>query len=505
MKKDDTGNKILPNWISNNMYRYPNRIAIIHGNKKITYADLYDSISKLAGGLTSLGIKRGDRVVLLLKNSPEFIISFFAVAWIGGITVPLNVQYKGLELKNYINDSKPKMIIALREMVSMLNEITLSMQERECVIISVPDGKNGFFSYGHLIEDSLPLKEIVNLLPQDNILCQYSSGSTGQPKKIVRNHSNLAAEAVNFCSTVDMTGNDKILCIVPLFHAHGLGNCMLSSNYSGATLVILEDFNRRELLKTIQEEKITVFPGVPFMFKMLADTPLKEEMTLSSLRLCFSAGAPLPSNTFQKFFEKYGVFVRQLYGSSETGSVSINRSENILETAESIGVSMKNVEINIFDENGNVLPHDEKGNIGIRSLAMIKGYEGLEERNKESFRDGYFFPGDMGKKDRIGNIYITGRKTQFINTGGNKVDPSDIEALLVTHPKVKEAVVVGLKSHSDEDVIKAVVVLNVQCEEKEIVEFCKGKIADFKIPRIVEFRNEIPRSPLGKVLKKYLC
>ena len=505
MKKDDTGNKILPNWISNNLHRHPDTTAIIHGNEEITYADLYDSICRLAGGLVSLGIQRGDRVALLLKNSPEFVISFFAIAKVGAIVVPLNVQYKGQELTDYIRDSKPKIIIASSQIIPLIKKITSFIDNPGCTIISTPDGKDGSYSYTQLINKNLLFDETANLSPQDEILCQYSSGSTGQPKRIIRTHFNLISEAEQFCSSVNMTNNDKILCVVPLFHAHGLGNCMLASNYAGSTLVILDEFNRRGVLKTLQENQITVFPGVPFMFKMLADTPLREEMTLSSLRLCFSAGAPLPYNTFQKFYEKYGVFVRQLYGSTETGSVSINLSENILETAESIGVSMKNVEINIFDENGNVLSHDEKGNIGIRSLAMIRGYEGLEERNKESFMDGYFFPGDMGKKDRIGNIYITGRKTQFINTGGNKVDPSDIEALLVTHPKIKEAVVVGLKSYSDEDVIKAVVVLNVQCEEKEIVEFCKGKIADFKIPRIIEFREEIPKSPLGKVLKKYLC
>ena len=497
--------KSLPQWICEIGSKYSQRIAIIHGGKRITYAELCDSIQRLAGGLVSLGVQRGDRVVLLLKNSLEFIISFFAITKVKAVAVPINVQYKEQELSNYIKDSKPRIIIASRNIIPLLKGITFFTNNKDCAIIGVPDGKDGAYSYTSLIKENPPLNSTVDLLPQDKVLFQYSSGSTGKPKRIIRTHFNLVSEAEDFCSTVNITGNDKILCVVPLFHAHGLGNCMLASSYAGATLVILEDFNRRRVLKTIQEEQITVFPGVPFMFNMLAETALRYEMTLSSLRLCFSAGAPLTQKTVKKFYEKYGVFVRQLYGSTETGSVSINLDENISNTVESVGLPMRNVEVEIFDTNGEILKSTEIGNIGIRSPAMIKGYSGLEDLNKESFLDGYFFPGDLGKKDNRGNLYITGRETLFINTGGNKVDPSEIEMLLISHPMVKEAVVVGVKSDYGEDNIKAVIVSNGQCDEREIVEFCKGKIADFKIPRIVEFRKEIPKSPLGKVLKKYLC
>ncbi len=497
--------KGLPQWISEHGDRYPNRIAIIHGDKKITYADLCDSIRRLAKGLITIGIKRGDRVVLLLKNSPEFVISFFAIAEVGAIAVPLNVQYKEQELTDYIRDSKPKIIVASRQIIPLIKEITSFTDDRECIIIGVPDGGDGSSSYTHLIKENIPLNGTRDLSPQNDVLCQYSSGSTGQPKRIIRTHFNLISEAEQFCTGVNVTSNDKILCVVPLFHAHGLGNCMLASNYAGATLVILEDFNRRRVLKTIQEDQVTVFPGVPFMFNMLADTPLRDEITLSSLRLCFSAGAPLSRQIFEKFYAKYGVFVRQLYGSTETGSVSINLDENISKTVKSVGLPMRNVEVEIFGDKDEILKPNETGNIGIKNPAMINGYSGAEELNKESFRNGYFFPGDMGKKDNSGNFYITGRKTLFINTGGNKVDPSEIEMILVTHPKVEEVVVVGVKNHYGEDIIKAVVIPNGQCDEREIVEFCEGKISDFKIPRIVEFRKEIPKSPLGKVLKKYLC
>ncbi len=497
--------KLLSQWISKIGDTYFQKIAIVHGDKKITYAQLCDSIQRLAGGLISLGIQRGDRVALLLKNSPEFIISFFAITKVGAIAVPMNIQYKEQELTNYIRDSKPKIIIASTNIIPTLTGITFFTNNRDCAIIGVPDGKDGVYSFTNLIKEDLAFNDTVNLLPQDAALFQYSSGSTGKPKRIIRSHFNLVSEAENFCSTVNITSNDKILCVVPLSHAHGLGNCMLASIHSGAILVILEDFNRRKVLEMIQTEQITVFPGVPFMFSILADTSMRKEIDCSSVKLCFSAGAPLPQRTFQKFYDTYGIFVRQLYGSTETGSVSINLDEDISKTVESVGLPMNNVEVEIFGVKDEIIKTGDIGNIGIRSPAMIKGYSEQKYHDKESFKNGYFFSGDLGKKDNRGNTYITGRNTLFINTGANKVDSSEIEALLRKHPKVNEVVVLGIKSHYGEDVIKAVVVPHCQFDESELIEFCRGKIAEFKIPRVVEFRKEIPKSPLGKVLRKYLC
>ncbi len=496
--------KLLPQWICEIGNRQLQKIAIIHDDKRITYDELRDSIQRLASGFVSLGVQRGDRIVLLLKNSPEFVISFFAITMVGAVAVPLNIQYKEQELTTYIRDSEPKVIIASNQIAPLIEKITY-LNNMDCLNISVPDGKDGASSYTHLIKENSPLKSTMDILPEDEALCQYSSGSTGKPKRIIRTFFNLVSEAENYCSTVNMTSDDNILCVIPLFHSHGFGNCMLASNYAGATLILMDDFNRRRVLEKIQEEQVTVFPGVPFMFNMLAETNLKEEISLSSLRLCFSAGAPLMQSPVRKFYKKYGIFVRQLYGSTETGSISINVDENPLDTAESVGLPMRNVEVEIFGMDGEILKSDEIGDIGIRSPGMFNGYSELGQLNVEAFKDGYFFPGDLGKKDNGCNLYITGRKTLFINTGGIKVDPLEIERVFLSHPKVEEVVVVGIKSNYGEEVIKAVIVPNCQCDESEFIEFCKGKIAEFKIPRIIEFREEIPKSPIGKILRKYLC
>jgi long-chain acyl-CoA synthetase len=493
-------NKVLPFLISKNRVQYPGKIAIVDGRKQISYSDLYNNINKLSDSLSSLGIQKGDRVMLLLQNSSEFVMSFFAIAGIGAIAVLLNDQYQKQELAACLSDSDPKVIITFKEKIPLVKEVSSTIKKKDCLIISVSEEENEYLPFRHLIERNFPYEDAAPPLPEDSVVCQYTSGSTGKQKRIIRSHLNLISEVENLNATLHTEDNEKILCAVPLFHAHGLGNCMLASIYTGATLVILKKFNPHEVLKTIQKEQVAIFPGVPFMFSILADTFLKDNKPLSLLRLCFSAGAPLPQKTFQKYLAKYNIPIRQLYGSTETGSVSINLNTDIMDTMDSVGLPMRNVEVEIFDKNGEILPPNKIGSIGIKSEAMTKGYV-----KQENLNNGYFFPMDLGRKDERGNLYITGRKSSFINNGGNKVDPSEVETILRAYPKIREAVVVETKNYYGESIIKAVVVPDSPCNEREIVEFCKGKIANFKIPRIIDFKEEIPKDSLGKVLKKYLC
>lgn len=494
--------KTLPSLVSLNIAKNPDAPAIIWSGGELSFSGLAKSSGSLARRLSSLGVKKRERVAIIVNNSPEFVISFFAAASVGAISVPLNPDYKHDELAFYIRDSGPKAIVASSGISPMLKEILKEERSDAFSVITVGHEKPlvaGASEIGPSLDE-----EAVRLYPRDWALCQYSSGSTGRPKRIIRTHGNLVSEAENFCAATRMTRNDSILCAIPLFHAHGFGNCMLASAYSGATLFIADGFNRFEVLKTIQDRGITVFPAVPFIFKILADTPLREKVDLSSLRLCFSAGAPLPQDVFRKFHEKYGVYIRQLYGSTETGSVTINMDEDISETYDSVGRPAGNVHVEVIGESGAAIKDGGIGEVGIKSPAMSRRSAGPDMTERGSFRKGFFIPGDLGRKDGKGNLYITGRKTLFINSGGNKVDPMELESLIRNHPKVEEVAVVGVKGRCGEEIIKAVIVPKGMCGESEIVEFCRGKIADYKIPRIIEYISEIPKSPLGKILRKYL-
>ena len=222
------------------------------------------------------------------------------------------------------------------------------------------------------------------------------------------------------------------------------------------------------------------------------------------MRLCFSAGAPLEKEVCKGFHHRYGQYIRQLYGSTETGSVTINLDEDIENTLDSVGRAMPPAEASVFDESDHQVLPGETGAMGIRGPAMAKGYEGLPEQTASSFRNGFFFPGDIGRFDHEGRLYITGRSTFFINVGGNKVDPAEVEQVILANPKIKEVVVVGIKAPYGGEFVKAVVVTKERCEASEIIENCKGCLAEYKVPKIVDFRDEIPKSPLGKVLRKYL-
>ncbi|HSE83715.1 MAG TPA: AMP-binding protein [Thermodesulfobacteriota bacterium] len=496
--------KTLNNMLSSSVHKHENEIAIVYRNTKLSYIELEDRVSRFAQGLISLGLKPRDRVAIMLPNCPEFIISFFAVARIGAVIVPLNIHFRENEIEFYITDFQVRAIIADNRLVPLCKEI-LAKKNMQVVLITRGENEEGLVSMEETIKENPPIKEEPNIDAGQDVMYQFSSGSTGKSKRIARAHYNLVCEAEDFAATVDLNNTDIVLTLIPLFHTYGLCNCMLAPIHVGGKIVILEEFRPREVIDILEEEAITVFPGVPFMFGILADTFLDKKIDLFSLRLCISAGAPLPRQTFERFYSKHGIYVRQQYGSTETGAVSINfLDERVADAAESVGLPIKNVEIEIVGEDGNKLKNGDIGEVAVKSPAMARGYFNDEALTGESFRDGYFFTGDLGRKDEKGYLYIVGRKKSFINTATHKVDPSEVESLLSDHEKVAEVVVLGEKSHYGDEIVKAVIVPRTECNEEEIIDYCRGKIADFKIPRVIEFGKEIPKSPLGKVLRKYL-
>lgn len=497
---------------------FPEKTALVYDNLRISYQELYSNVKGLSNGLSSIGISRGDCVALVLPNCPEFVISFYAVAQLNAIALPLNHLFKEEEISYYISDSNAKAIITdIKRSDLCRNVIAKLNKEIELIVV------DGIHSLSQQFYDLMSRKKPENYGStasfEGDLLYQYSSGSTGRPKKVCRTQYNLYHEVKNFTETANITSADKILCTVPLYHAHGLGNCLLAATCKGATLVILEQvfqkgvpvevpfvFRRTRVLELIEKEGVTILPAVPYIFNTLAETPSDIRADLSTLRLCFSAGNFLSKDIFDKFLHRFGVPVRQLYGCTEAGSVSINLDAAPEKTHDSVGFPLKNVEIKIIDEQGNELPAGAIGEVVIKSQALTSGYSNMPELNQQAFKGGCFFTGDLGKKDEFGRLYITGRKKILIDTGGRKIDPIEIEDILVNHPKVKEAVVVGVKGSFAGEVVKAVIVQKEReiCENNEILSYCKQRMAEFKIPKIIEFRDEIPKSPLGKILRKEL-
>ncbi|MEM9008619.1 MAG: class I adenylate-forming enzyme family protein [Cyanobacteria bacterium P01_F01_bin.86] len=515
---------MLQDLLATAVKEYPQKTAIVHKDLRLSYSDLYKQVSALGRGLSSLGVKQSDCVALLLPNCPEFVISFHAVINLNAVILPLNHLFKEEEINYYITDSHAKVVITDAQRAEMCRRFIAKTDK--AIKLIVIDAKHP--SWTHLQDLMLPAENGGDEATSPNdvthaagdAIYQYSSGSTGRPKRVNRSQSNLYHEVTSFAATVNLTPDDNILCLVPLYHAHGLGNCLLAATCNGATLVLLEQpldkegapievpfvFRCPRVLELIQQEKATILPGVPYIFKALAQTPTKSPVDLSTLRLCFSAGNFLPKDVFDKFWQRFSIPVRQLYGCTEAGSVAINVNGEPQETWNSVGRPVNNVEIRIVNDEGLDLPDGEIGEVVIKSQALTSGYHEMPELNQQAFKNGTFLTGDLGKLDEDKQLYITGRKKILIDTGGRKVDPIEIEDLLITHPEVKEAVVVGVKDPDAGEVVKAVIVPKVlgNSEERSISTYCKARLAEFKVPKIIEFRDEIPKSPLGKVLRKEL-
>jgi long-chain acyl-CoA synthetase len=490
---------VLFNLLLNTACNYPDQIAFQSKSETVSYSQLLKASLSLANLVFARNLESGSSVAYFLPNGTAFMATVFAVAHQGLVSVPLNVQYKESELLTFIENAQSKLLITNSSNSTLCKEI-INKLKHQCELVVI-DSALHFNGDQETTDDQIP----VSIDPDFAALYQFSTGSTGTPKRVMRTHQQLLNEADNFHETVKTSHEDRILAIAPFFHAHGFGNCVLAAVKVGATLVGGVSLDRRKkVIKTLLEEKVSIFPGVPFMFSILADAPSITPIDLPDLRLAFSAGAQLGEFTYRNFEEKYGVQIKQLYGSTETGSMFINMDSTDGEKWQSVGKPMQSVTFKILDEEGLECADNTVGEIVVKSNAATHGYADLAEVNKKTFKDGWYWTGDLGKTDSEGNLYITGRKKLFINVAGNKVDPGEIEAKIMEHPKVEEVVVLGIKGKYGLEKIKAVIVSKQACEACEIREWCQGKVADFKIPRIIEFRDEIPKSPLGKVLRKYL-
>lgn len=483
----------------------PDHTALVYGEERVAYADLVERIERLASGLSQRGIGPGDAVGLVLRDDPWFVTSFHAITALGAIVVPVNPAFKQAELEFNFRGAGVKAVISDERATGVCERIAAGL-DGDVRVISTSSAHGQADTLDALLEEGsaerLPPRD-----PGETFVYQFSSGSTGRPKRVPRTHGQCAAEAGMY-KALGITHEDRIFSAVPLFHTWGMGACLFGSAASGATIVILEDphpflLRRRRALELLERERATVFPGVPFNFRLMAEAPAGAD--LSSLRLCFSAGTALPRASFEAFGERFGVLVRQLYGSTETGMIAANMSEDPVATFESVGSAVAGVKIEIVDDDGAALPNGEVGEVTVASPAASGGYADADEASMLAFRDGRYFTGDLGRLDESGQLYLEGRKKLLIEIGGYKVDPVEVQDVIAAHPAVAEAIVVGVSGESaDEELVKAVVVPKEDCEEAELIAFCRERLANYKVPRTVEFRDEIPTSPLGKVLRKYL-
>jgi long-chain acyl-CoA synthetase len=467
----------------------PDRTAVVAGDLVLSYTALGSRVAGLARRLYQSGARKGDRIALFLPNSANFVVSYFAATTVGAIIVPLNHGYQKTELRHFVEITSASMLVTCHSLEALAKEV-LSQINRRIEIVLAED------------ESDAPAFPEVIVDPDSPAMYQFSSGSTGMPKRIARTHAQLLLELDSLINTLGISVEDRFLGVAPFSHVNGLMRTMLTGIRAGASLYTMPEYERRAVASAIETHRLTVFIGIPFMFIMLAKSNFRTPPDLSSLRICISASAAMPAKYNREFHQSFGFYVRQLYGSTETGSISVNLDHDIEGSLESIGRPLAGVEVALLDDRGNVAEPGALAELAIRSPFAITAYDGLPDQS--SFKDGYFLSGDLGRIDSSGRLHLAGRKKFFINRGGYKIDPREVEELLEQHPAVEEAIVIGLPSPYGDEKVKAVVVPRRSCTEEELVMFCGGKIADFKIPSLVEFRDSLPKTPTGKVLRRML-
>ncbi|MGB0848789.1 MAG: beta-ketoacyl synthase N-terminal-like domain-containing protein, partial [Thiolinea sp.] len=497
----------------------PDKAAIVQGEKRLSYRQLTESAANASAGLRGLEISEGDCVAVILPNCAEFVITLFACARIGAVMLPLNPRYTHDELSRFLTDAQAKVIITDTAHLQVCQQINTKADLAAALVVcgEAPDSVCLDFN---TLSNNTSSHQTLSEAHSGRALYLYTSGSTSEYKRLCCTQENLYYEAHNFVETIGLGADDNILCTVPLYHSYGLGNGLLDAIYTGATLVLLDNpiengkaidppFVSRihDVLALIQQEKVRFLPAVPYQFAALADLPEEIPADLSSISWCISSGDVLPESTYQRFLKRFGLPIRSLYGSTEAGSIAMNTSAAQEMSFGSLGQPLKNVAIEIRDPVGNVLPANESGVIWVQSPVIPpSGYDNRPELSESVFRDGYYDTGDMGLLDENDQLVITGRKQTFVDVGGYKVDISEVEEILLNNDTVREAAVLGVDAPGSGELIKAVIVLHDDklTSTEEIQAWCRERLAAYKVPGIIEFRNALPRSPLGKVLKKEL-
>jgi len=456
--------------------QYKEKTAVVMGHQQISYAELDRASNKIANALIKMGITKGDRVAMLLPNSPEFVIIYFGIVKSGGIAVPLDTKYKAAELNSLFEDCQPKILVIDS---SLLKSIVSALPQFKSIehIIDISSNYGGqFVSYQEIIATNSAQGVEVEIEPDDIACIAYTSGPTLQPRGVMLPHASLVTEAAISGNGFQQTDKDVVMLFaLPMHHAFGLVVVLFTSIAKGSTVVILPGLSISSLMEVIEKERGTIFLGVPFVYTLVVNLAEETgiEHNLSSLRLCGSAGAPLPVDIARRFEKLYGLRIVNFWGQTESSAHVTCQSLDGVVKPDSAGKALPGWELKIVDDNGRKLPHNQPGEIAVRGPIM-KGIYNNPQATARTIRDGWLYTGDIGKVDEEGNVFLLGNNKSMIIAKGQNIYPSDIEEVLASHPKIAEAAVVGIPDEIRGQVVRAVVSLQTDevATEQEIKHFC---------------------------------
>lgn len=473
-------------------------ITVAGGGPRVTYAQLRHQVDRLTAYLKQLGIGHSDRVAIALPNGLEVIVSFLAAAT-AGTAAPLNPAYKLDEFRFYLKDTGSRALIVPPQSADVARAAAAG---DPVTIIEVETDLEGGIRFS-----ATPSKSAVDsIVPalDDIALVLHTSGTTSRPKRVPLSHANLLTSARSVAETYRLTTEDVSLCVMPLFHVHGLVASTLATLYSGGTVAVVPRFNPLSFWGSVRDNRVTWYSAVPTIHQVLLSRtkPGSRPGGAESLRFVRSCSAPLPAATMADMEDKFGVPVVEAYGMTEAAhQMASNHLPPGSRKPGSVG-SGTGVGIAILDEQGKVLPAGRKGEVAIKGASVFSGYEENPEANAASFTNGWFRTGDEGVLDPDGFLRLAGRIKELINRAGEKISPQEVDETLLSHSSVSEAVCFAIPDKVYGEEIAAAVVLHGSATQSELMAHCKALLADFKVPRVIYIVDTIPRTATGKVQRR---
>ncbi len=513
---------------------FPRRPAISFYGKQLTYEALAAQVARCANALRTLGVRPGDRVALMLPNVPQAVIGYYGALAAGAIVVQMNPLYVEREIEFQLQDSGAETIIALDLFYPKIEAVRAKTPLKRILITGVKDflpvplkwlypfkakreGQWVDVPRVEPVHDFLALLHQATEQPppvtvggQDLALLQYTGGTTGTPKGVMLSHRNLVANVVQCHGWMPSLrpGREVFLGVIPFFHVYGMSTCMNLAIKIGAHLVLLPKFKTDEVLTAIQKNRATIFMGVQAMYVAINNHPKVSRYDLSSIRICISGAGPLHAEVQDRFEQLTKGKLVEGYGLTESAPVTHCNPIFGKRKKGSIGIPFHDTDARVVDaETGEKdLDVGQAGELAVRGPQVMRGYWNQAEETKAVLRDGWLFTGDMARMDEDGYFFIVDRKKDMIKTRGENVYPREVEEVLFRYPKVKDAVVVGLPESFSVEVIKAYIVLKEgeTATPQEIIGYCAGELAKYKVPKYVEFRQELPKTMVGKVLRRVL-
>lgn len=498
---------LIPSYVEKNARLFPNKIAVIFQEKKCTYKELQSRIYKLANALLGLGVAKGDRVAVILENCFEYLEICLAIEKIGGVITPINFRLIESEIISLVDHAEANTLFIGGNFVEKLRPFVNDFATVKNYI-SVGRKTEVMMSYEELLSSFPENKPSIEIIPEDLFCLCYTGGTTGTPKGVMITHRNMLSACTNWI-IIEGVPRGVAMVLTPIFHIASFWT-LLFNFMLGNTVVIVQRVDPKVLLETVEKEKVNYTLWHSSVIANILNYPNLRANNLDSLKLVNCGGGPLSKEQFKTLIEVLRCTIHYSGGMTETGTTTcVNVQQQLKDDPETLGSAGRetfNLEVRIVDEQDKDVPPSTVGELCVRGESVYKGYWKRPEETEESFRGGWFHTGDLLKMDSKGYLYYVDRKKDIIITGGEQVYSQEVEKVIYDHPSVFEAAVISVPDEKWGEAVKAVVVLkeNQLVAEEEIIRHCKKYLAGYKCPKTVEFWDELPKTPLGKIGKQLI-